>query len=682
MIIKKIIVDNYASYKHEEINFDELGNSPYLLCGNNGSGKSTIIEMITTALFNRCRGVDSKGAGMDELIHNNEDSFKIELHFLMNNINYIIVREKTRKSQKLKLYVDGNEKKGKVTEIQQMINDIIKLDYDTFMDTVIIAQGQSASFMNKAPIDRKKVIAQILNLDKYNILESYTKDLRKDLKVKLGVQESQLSQLSSMINNKDYYIASLAEYIQIIDKTNEEISKLEIDIEVITAEKIKYNEMKKQQDQLLSKKNSLESNIKMTKNNIDNSNSMLEKLKDSIKDKTLVITELEELTGQVPELQNIDVSLNGNRIEIKTKNDILQKNINDLKKKAMRLKDYGEAECEFCGQAITEQYKDKHLKEMLKEAKKYKNEIDKNNEILLEVEQKLRDNKQQLKIINSKINELTNKKMTIAQNETRIESLISKISDLQARLIELQEQLSEIPEFDIIVNKTFNDFELKYKLNDLRNKVMNYSNKKSVLENELLKINENESQYIQLKEEYEDNKKLMNNYEELQKAWSKNGIQALIIDNALPQIEDEINKYLSILSNGEINIKFETQKVAKNGNISETLDIIVSDSNGSRPYERYSGGQRTRIDFATHIGLSKFLTKQSGANIEFFVIDEGLGTLDSDGRDSVLETLQSLTGIFKQIFIISHIDEVKEAFTTKILVTNNKEVGSKVQLLK
>ena len=91
-------------------------------------------------------------------------------------------------------------------------------------------------------------------------------------------------------------------------------------------------------------------------------------------------------------------------------------------------------------------------------------------------------------------------------------------------------------------------------------------------------------------------------------------------------------------------IKFETQKTAKNGNVSETLDIIVSDSNGSRPYERYSGGQRTRIDFATHIGLSKFLTKQSGVNIDFFVIDEWLGTLDSDGRDSVLETLQTLTG--------------------------------------
>ena len=150
----------------------------------------------------------------------------------------------------------------------------------------------------------------------------------------------------------------------------------------------------------------------------------------------------------------------------------------------------------------------------------------------------------------------------------------------------------------------------------------------------------------------------------------------------MPKIENEINKYLNILSNGEIFIKFETQKIAKNGNLNETLDIIVSDSNGSRPYERYSGGQRTRIDFAFHIGLAKFLTKQSGVNIDFFVIDEGLGTLDTDGRDSVLETIQNLNSIFKQIFIISHIDDIKESFATKILVTNNKDEGSKVNLLK
>ena len=231
-------------------------------------------------------------------------------------------------------------------------------------------------------------------------------------------------------------------------------------------------------------------------------------------------------------------------------------------------------------------------------------------------------------------------------------------------------------------NKIFKDTNIKNNLNQLRYELTNKSNRLSILENEIKKIEKNEVEYKKIKFEYDNNKKLFSNYELLQKAWSKNGIQALIIDNILPKIENEINKYLNILSNGEIFIKFETQKIAKNGNLNETLDIIVSDSNGSRPYERYSGGQRTRIDFAFHIGLAKFLTKQSGTNIDFFVIDEGLGTLDSDGRDSVLEMIQNLNSIFKQIFIISHIDDIKESFSTKILVTNNKDEGSKVNLLK
>ena len=684
MIIKKIIVDNYASYKHEIIEFDKLGNSPYLLCGNNGSGKTTIIEMITTALFNRCRGVDQKGAGMDELIHTGCDSFKIELEFILNNIDYIIIRERNKKSQKLKLFINGEDKSGKLMETQQMINNIIKLDYDSFMDTVIIAQGQSASFMNKPPIERKKVIAQILDLNKYDILESYTKDIKKDLKSVLTIQDSKINELFNIIKNKEKYNIEIVSLKNDIINIGNKINKLENDLENELTEKAKYDELKKQQLTLINRKNTITNNIDKLKNNIILCEKSINDSLKKIKLKETVLNNIDSCTNDIDELQNKLTKLGENKASLSTKNGILQASIDELKNKAIRLKDYNEAICEFCGQNITSQYKEKHLKQMFVEAKGYKSTLNKNNEQLTIINDSINDTKNKLNSLRIKLNKLNNDKIEIIQCETKLENYNNKLIELQERLEQENQYLIEMNNVKLVnlESKTFKDINIKNSLNQLRYELTNKNNRLYILENEIKKIEKNEIEYKNIKSEYDNNKKLFSNYELLQKAWSKNGIQALIIDNILPKIENEINKYLNILSNGEIFIKFETQKIAKNGNLNETLDIIVSDSNGSRPYERYSGGQRTRIDFAFHIGLAKFLTKQSGVNIDFFVIDEGLGTLDTDGRDSVLETIQNLNSIFKQIFIISHIDDIKESFATKILVTNNKDEGSKVNLLK
>ena len=130
MRLKKLIVNNFASYKDETIDFENYGNGPFLLCGENGAGKSTIIEMITVAIFNRC----NISAGLDELINSDAESFKIDLTFEQNGNNYEIIRERNRKSQKLKLFSNGEQAKGKLTETQAMINSIVKLSYETFVN--------------------------------------------------------------------------------------------------------------------------------------------------------------------------------------------------------------------------------------------------------------------------------------------------------------------------------------------------------------------------------------------------------------------------------------------------------------------------------------------------------------------------------------------------------------------
>jgi exonuclease SbcC len=113
----------------------------------------------------------------------------------------------------------------------------------------------------------------------------------------------------------------------------------------------------------------------------------------------------------------------------------------------------------------------------------------------------------------------------------------------------------------------------------------------------------------------------------------------------------------------------------------ETFDIIVNDGNASRSYDTYSGGERFRLDFACHIGLARFLTNRVGANIEFFIIDEGLGSQDSFARQKFIEMLHRISGIFKQVMCITHISEVLDSFNSKILIEKDNLEGSKVVML-
>ena len=162
-------------------------------------------------------------------------------------------------------------------------------------------------------------------------------------------------------------------------------------------------------------------------------------------------------------------------------------------------------------------------------------------------------------------------------------------------------------------------------------------------------------------------------FEELAHAFGKSGVQALIIETVLPELEDEANRLLGQMTDNRMHVKMETQREKKTGGAQETLDINISDELGTRPYELYSGGEAFRINLALRIALSKLLAHRAGAPLPILFMDEGFGTQDGPGREKLLETINSIQPDFEKIIVITHIDEMKEAFPTRIQVTKGPE---------
>ena len=176
-------------------------------------------------------------------------------------------------------------------------------------------------------------------------------------------------------------------------------------------------------------------------------------------------------------------------------------------------------------------------------------------------------------------------------------------------------------------------------------------------------------------------------YQELAQAFGKNGIQALMIENVLPQLEAETNKLLSRLSANQLHVQFVTQRAGKtskakkkNAKLIDTLDILIADARGTRAYETYSGGEAFRINFAIRLALAKLLAQRAGAALQLLIVDEGFGTQDNEGCDRLIAAINAIAPDFACILTVTHMPHLKEAFAARIEV-NKTQDGSKIRMM-
>ena len=169
-------------------------------------------------------------------------------------------------------------------------------------------------------------------------------------------------------------------------------------------------------------------------------------------------------------------------------------------------------------------------------------------------------------------------------------------------------------------------------------------------------------------------------YGELAHAFGRNGVQALLIENLLPQLETQTNHLLSRLSNGQLHVQFVTQRASRRQHkLIDTLDILIADPRGTRPYETYSGGEAFRVNFAIRLALARLLAQRSGMALQMLIIDEGFGTQDQEGCQRLIAAINAIAPDFACILAVTHVPHFREAFQTRIDVTKT-EAGSQLYL--
>ncbi|MCP2726897.1 exonuclease subunit SbcC [Limnofasciculus baicalensis] len=204
------------------------------------------------------------------------------------------------------------------------------------------------------------------------------------------------------------------------------------------------------------------------------------------------------------------------------------------------------------------------------------------------------------------------------------------------------------------------------------------------LQQQLTQLETLESQYQEQQSQIQVLKRQYKIHDQLAIAFGKNGIPTLMIENVLPQLEAETNQILARLTGNQFHVQFVTQKAGKRATkkstkMIDTLDILIADANGTRPYETYSGGEAFRINFSIRLALARLLAQQAGTSLQMLIVDEGFGTQDSDGCERLIAAINAISADFSCILTVTHMPQFKEAFQTRIEVVKTA-AGSQLRL--
>ena len=237
----------------------------------------------------------------------------------------------------------------------------------------------------------------------------------------------------------------------------------------------------------------------------------------------------------------------------------------------------------------------------------------------------------------------------------------AEIDAAAERISTLKQDIESLPALTTRLNKAVQSSE------SLQAQIRQAEIDRGVLQSNISRCENLEAQIRDLEKEHRRLARDKSIYDELTVAFGKNGIQALVIESAIPQLQDDANEILGRVTENRMHLKLELDE-----STSEQLEIRIADELGTRDYLTFSGGEAFRINFALRIALSRLLARRSGAPLPVLFIDEGFGSQDRAGQERLTEAIQSIQDEFEKIIVITHIDQMKEAFPVRIEVSKGE----------
>lgn len=700
MILKTLTLKNFRKFKQITIEFPDgiIG-----IVGLNGVGKSTIFEAIAWALY----GPVAARTSSDQIKRQNappSEPCRAELEFIFEEENYRIVREMIGKTQTPQATITKN---GKIAAtgaetVTKYIQKKLGMDSKSFYTSIFAKQKELNTLSSMNTSERRPLILRMLGIDS---LDEIIKEIRSDKKTKDQIiqkltenltdehgkdkEEIYKQEIKKQENKKQEIKKEIKKIREKLQNTKKELEKLENNVqknkkeyEKLRQEKEKQLEKQKQFEQknkLIEEIKKLREKTRERKKTINTQKKKLETFKNLESDLKTTEKKLEETT------QKIEFFIK--KIEQqKTLFNRLQKDIIEITNKKKNIEKLGpDAKCPTCERILSNQYN------FL--LKKFNDEI-KNKEIeIKQITDFIKKQEFEKDKINREQNALQKKKKYLQEQlreKEKIETTIKNISHelrneeleieiKEKKLIEIETVFFDEKEFEKIKNLVEKSYE-KYQsslrfFNNKKDEVTHQSILLERTENDVKLVDQNIERFKEKINEIKRYKKQLK--EEKQMIFYLNILSEVMSSfrtHLISRIRPTLSYYSSDFFNRLTDGKYTSIELDENYN------ILICDNGEFYSIERFSGGEEDLANLCLRLAISEVITERAGGVFNFIILDEIFGSQDTFRRQNIMRALKGLSSKFRQIFLITHVEDVKNEMEHVIYVAENEEGISSTKL--
>ena len=689
-MITSIELGDFLSHSETKLDFE---NGVTVFVGDNGAGKSSIIDALTFALFGQHTRKSNKG-----LIKRGSTQGFSKVEFTINGKKYQAVRKVDSKgglaakfSEKVNdetIEIAAGERKQFGESMTHEIEKIIGLDFEKLKIASIVQQGELNSIIKAKPKEFKELLNAVIGIDKLDVasnsMKQVTKGFREKIRDSVGYDDTHIEILLRDLEKHQDELEEAKpkkEHLKVKqEKLQEDISNLRTKLEEDTPkiDKIKQLELRKKELQSYAREaiREIQQEIAENERKIQDCEGCFQNvgLKSDLESK----------------IEKVDLAVDGTQKKIQE----LSNQAASLKEKQilatkLQLRDNKCPVCDSEVEKLNPLFQEEHLKEELvliqDKIDSTKKEQQMYNDKKIEFAEKLQNSRDAEAILRAhsinNIEELKKIKEEIKVKKTNVQKIplsssgnLLEIAQIDSHSKTIFENISKLEED----TKGFDESEFANLKDSINEKQVDLSQIDQQLGAVTEKISKSEEQIKIIQKavtELKNVKEYMNQLDSIQSnVFNRDGSVATSLRSwALNTISSKASEYLALL-----NTKIQRIQLSEKA---RDITITCHSKKEVLDLESLSGGEQVSVALALRLGMAKLL---GSSNLNLMILDEPTTHLDAERKKSLVEVLSQLSNISNsempmQFIIITHDAEIFEDSTVeKIYKFESTEKGSKV----
>ena len=659
---------------HHDTKLD-FSNDATVFVGQNGAGKSSIIDAITFSLFGAHTRKNNKS-----LIRRGANKSLVKVDFSANGKNYRTVRQIDAKGTLTAQFLEKNgedfipiaegERKQFGESMTEEVEKVLGINFEKLKIASIVQQGELNSIIKAKPKEFKELLNTIIGIDRLDVavesMKEVLKEFRKDIQTKYGFDDTQIELLENRMNEFQNEITNSKPMMKKLEEEKQvretKIIQIEQEVEKDSVKEIQLRELEDQKEELVSY-----------------AKETIKKIQRDVMEEERKVNECKGCFSIVSKRGEIESRLFKLEEELQT----ISKELVESEKKKIRFEEQGEfanrlelkdGKCPVCDSKVDHLnplFQKEHLEE---EIKTLDRKISQTKEKQVELEDSIEK-------INDELREAENADIKLKTHnistETELEQIAATIKEKVKKIKDIpitinSGQLLEASSIDahakmkyekiLQIEKTtsgFNQDEFLLKKKDLiqnRDRLRQIDQEFGAISNRI----ENAEQQLErnriILDELHNVRKYVIELENIQKnVYSIDGPVAKSLRSwALDIISEKASEYLE-----KLNTKIQRISLSQ-----KTRDVNITCYARSTmlELESLSGGEQVSIALSLRLGMAHLL---GASNLNFMILDEPTTHLDSERRKALVGVLSQLASIrgeeaSMQFIIISHDAEIFE----------------------